>query len=122
MENTQKLFKQQIKKLFKEGKHIGVLINTESAIRKPLLEQGLSASEILNDLRYLVEKEYFKPYDKNPDNTEQITLTAKGQDWLEGKAEPIKLEKVKWYYNPWLVIILGTIFAMLILYYIFGIK
>jgi len=122
MKDSKKLFKQRIKQLLQEGKHIGVSVNTDPQIRKPLVESGLTESEILNDLRYFIEKGYLKPYSKNSDKIEDITLTAKGQDWLEEKIEHVKLEKVKWYYTPWLVLIFGTIIAFLILYCIFGIK
>lgn len=126
MSDSRELFKQRIKQLFKEGKYIGVLINTELSIKLPLLKSNLTPSEILNDLRYFLEKGYFRPYDRNSDNIEQITLTAKGQDWLDDKVESIKIERIKLRYNPWIVTIVGaivaTIIAGLILYHFFKIK
>ncbi len=126
MTNSQLLIKKQLEQLFKQGKHIGVLINTENLIRKPLVQRGLNESEILNDLRYLKEKGFIRPYNKNLDDVEEITLTAQGQDWLENKAEPVRIESVKLRYNPWTIVIIGTIIATivagLVLYYFFGIK
>lgn len=64
-------------------------INTENDLKLHLKERGITDSEFLNYLRYLIGKEYLKPY-THSDDLGTVKLTSKGYEWaLELKSEEI---------------------------------
>lgn len=62
---------------------IGQLIDTEKHISKPLLERGLSNTEIANGIRKLKEDKYLDYYPEGKNTHMGFMLSAKGYEWAE---------------------------------------
>lgn len=79
------LFKQRLQELYITKEIIiGQAIIVDSILRSYLRDKGVSASDVLNTLRYYIGKGYLEPYNpRRPDDIEMVAITPKGADWLD---------------------------------------
>lgn len=72
--------------LIKESRDVGVLINTESMLYKPLVAKGLELDDVVYIIRELFSEEvgYLK---HSSNSSDSLSLTVKGKNWIMGKEE-----------------------------------
>lgn len=77
--------------LIKESKNVGVLIETDSMLYKPLVAKGLEFDDVVYTIRELFSDEvgYLK---KSSHDHGSLSLTVKGKNWVMEKVE-VKEEK-----------------------------
>jgi len=78
--------------LIKESRDVGVLIDTESMLYKPLVAKGLEFEDVVYIIRELFSDEvgYLK---HSPNSFDSLSLTVKGKDWIMGKIEEKEIKQ-----------------------------